>query len=184
MSNMEEVEAAGSLNYRCGRVYRAEFFFGGVVKEAEAKSDILSPELTGQRWKWVRARDACPSCAVKWNVSGSGYQLHACESSVFGNGEFDDHASVFPLHGFWNYGVPVLLHVMKHTLQVGTEIYSLSITENLKVAHLVAWGSSAQTKIAGLGEIPASGLPRPVVTFRGYRRVVLFIGDNHSHKSD
>jgi len=45
-----------------------EFFFGGVIEEAEAESEILSAKLAGQRRKWIGRGDAGPSRAIKGNV--------------------------------------------------------------------------------------------------------------------
>ena len=112
------------------------FFFGGVVVEAEAQSEILSAKFAGQRRKRIRAHDAGPGRAIERNVSRSGDQLHARDLSIFRDRELDDQVSVFHLRGFRNRVVPVLTHVMQHALQVGAEIHALV---SLRISRSPTW---------------------------------------------
>ncbi len=50
---------------------------------------------------------------------------------------------MFHLRGFRNRVVPILPHVMQHTLKVRAEIYALRVAKNLKVAHLAAMRARA-----------------------------------------
>src|ERR1700675_3228242 len=49
--------------------------FSGIVEKAEAQSEIFSAKFFGQRWEWIRRRDARPRRAIQRDISRSGYLL-------------------------------------------------------------------------------------------------------------
>lgn len=155
--------SAGSLNYggRCSRVYRCQLFLDRVVVEVAAKSEILPSKYTRQGRKRVRGHDAGPGRAIKRNVSGGRYQLHASDFSIFSNSEFDDRVPVSLLSGFWNRFVPILPYVVSHPVDVRAEIDALSVADNLDGADLAALGSSSQAKIATANTLGGLGTSVP-----------------------
>src|ERR1022692_1207554 len=84
--------------------------------------------------------------------------MHIRNLPIFGDCELDGEVALLHLRGLWNQAIPILPHVVQDTLQVRAEIYTLRVTENFKVAHLAAVGSSSQTEIAAVAHAsrPAS----------------------------
>ena len=71
-------------------------FWWGCSRNGSGERDTAS-KFAGQRWKWVRCRDAGPIGAIQRNVFGSGYQLHARDFSTYRNRALDDQLAMFEL---------------------------------------------------------------------------------------
>src|SRR5229473_4402097 len=135
------------------------FVFVGIVEKREAEAEVLSAELGRKRRKGIGGSDSSVGGAVERHISGTVDVSQAGNLAILGNCKFDRN---FALLEQWRHGrlrndvVPVLLHVVQHTLQVGAKIHPLSVRGYFHRAHAGGRLPLVESEIAVLAGVRAS----------------------------
>src|SRR5664279_4837020 len=108
-----------------------------VVVETKTQGQIRGVIFRRQGSERVRGGDSTPGGAVQRHVARLSRELHACNPAIRQDGELNGNLAAFEqwsARRFRDQGVPISAHGIDHAREIGPEVHTLGVAQDLEVS--------------------------------------------------